>query len=153
MSHSIPRPQYLNVPTVSSLCTVLSHNKMWTTLRRTLPLALLGARLAIAEPSWTFELQDTRSGIVALEAIVVSPTLVVFFDRASNDPLQINNHSAWGALWDLETSTVQPLNVLTNSFCASGALLSNGTMVCIDYYSCLSLMQESHIVLFFYWSG
>lgn len=101
----------------------------WTTLRRALPLALLGARLAIAEPSWTFELQNTTSGIVALEAIVVSPTLVVFFDRASDDPLQIDNHSAWGALWDLETSTVQPLNVVTNSFCASGALLSNGTMV------------------------
>ncbi|EIM88141.1 glyoxal oxidase precursor [Stereum hirsutum FP-91666 SS1] len=104
---------------------------MWTTLRRALPLALLGARLAIAEPSWTFELQNTTSGIVALEAIVVSPTLVVFFDRASDDPLQIDNHSAWGALWDLETSTVQPLNVVTNSFCASGALLSNGTMASI----------------------
>lgn len=102
---------------------------MWSTLRRSLTLALLGARFAIAEPSWTFELQNQTSGIVALEAIVVSPTLVLFFDRASDDPLQINNHSAWGALWDLEDSTVKPLDVLTNSFCASGALLSNGTMV------------------------
>ncbi|KAI0761400.1 glyoxal oxidase N-terminus-domain-containing protein, partial [Irpex lacteus] len=50
---------------------------------------------------------------------------------ASDDPLQINNHSAWGAIWDLETSTVRPLDVLTNTFCASGALLSNGTMVSI----------------------
>ena len=78
---------------------------------------------------WQFNLKNSTSGIVALESIVVSPTLVVFFDRASNDPLQINNHSAWGALWNLETSTVAPLDVLTNSFCASGALLSNGTMV------------------------
>lgn len=128
---------------------------MWTTLRRALPLALLGARLAIAEPSWTFELQNTTSGIVALEAIVVSPTLVVFFDRASDDPLQIDNHSAWGALWDLETSTVQPLNVVTNSFCASGALLSNGTMVSsIDCHSYISLMQEPDLFLcLLLWTG
>ncbi|KAI0774655.1 glyoxal oxidase precursor [Trametes elegans] len=96
-----------------------------------LPLLSLFASLAAAAPSapgWRFDLKAERSGIVALEAIVVSPTLVVFFDRASDDPLQINNHSAWGALWNLETSTVKPLDVLTNSFCASGALLSNGTM-------------------------
>ncbi|KAI0808903.1 glyoxal oxidase precursor [Irpex lacteus] len=89
------------------------------------------SRAAPSAPQWRFDLKQTRSGIVALEAIVVSPSLVVMFDRASDDPLQINNHSAWGALWDLETSTVKPLDVLTNSFCASGALLSNGTMVSI----------------------
>ncbi|KAI0832923.1 glyoxal oxidase precursor [Trametes gibbosa] len=83
---------------------------------------------APSAPGWRFDLKAERSGIVALESIVVSPTLAIFFDRASDDPLQINNHSAWGALWNLETSTVTPLNVLTNSFCASGALLSNGTM-------------------------
>ncbi|EJD50468.1 hypothetical protein AURDEDRAFT_199565 [Auricularia subglabra TFB-10046 SS5] len=84
---------------------------------------------APAAPQWRFDLKAQTSGIVALEAIVISPTLVVWFDRASDDPLQINNHSAWGALWNLETSTVQPLDVITNSFCASGALLSNGSMV------------------------
>ncbi|KAF8581888.1 copper radical oxidase [Ramaria rubella] len=79
-------------------------------------------------PDWTF-VEKGNSGIVALESIIVSPTLALFFDRASDDPLQINNHSAWGGLWNLETSEVTALNVLTNSFCASGALLSNGTMV------------------------
>ncbi|RDX47756.1 glyoxal oxidase precursor [Lentinus brumalis] len=100
-------------------------------------LSLLPVLLAISThaapsapeaPQWRFDLKNVTSGIVALEAIVVSPSLVVMFDRASDDPLQINGHSAWGALWNLETSTVQPLDVLTNSFCASGALLSNGTM-------------------------
>ncbi|KAI0832917.1 glyoxal oxidase N-terminus-domain-containing protein [Trametes gibbosa] len=86
---------------------------------------------APSSPGWRFDLKEQRSGIVALESIVVSPTLVLWFDRASNDPLQINNHSAWGALWNLETSTVRPLDVLSNSFCGSGALLSNGTMVSV----------------------
>ena len=94
-----------------------------------LPLLAALSGAAPSAPGWSFNLKKTTSGIVALEAIVVSPTLVVFFDRASNDPLQINDHSAWGALWNLETDTVTPLDLLTNSFCASGALLSNGTMV------------------------
>lgn len=86
---------------------------------------------APAAPHWSFNVKNTTSGIVALESIIVSPTLALFFDRASADPLQINGHSAWGALWNLETSTVAALDVVTNSFCASGALLSNGTMVCV----------------------
>ena len=79
-------------------------------------------------PAWAFE-EVGNSGIVALESIIVSPTLALFFDRASDDPLQINGHSAWGALFNLETHEITALDVLTNSFCASGALLSNGTMV------------------------
>ncbi|KAI0684361.1 glyoxal oxidase precursor [Earliella scabrosa] len=86
---------------------------------------------ALAVPQWTFDVKNTTSGIVALESIVVSPSLALFFDRASDDPLQINGHSAWGALWNLETSTVTALDVVTNSFCAAGALLSNGTMASI----------------------
>ena len=80
--------------------------------------------LAIAQgPQWTFDLKNETSGIVALESIIVSPTLALFFDSASNDTLQVNGHSAWGALWDLSTSTVRPLDVTTNTFCASGALI------------------------------
>jgi hypothetical protein len=102
------------------------------TMRSLLPvLALLAPALAApAAPQWEFTLR-VQTGITALEAIVVSPTLVVMFDRTSNDPLQVNNHSAWGELWDLETMTGRALNVVTNSFCASGALLSNGSMVSV----------------------
>ena len=77
---------------------------------------------------WTF-IQKGESGIVALEAIVVSPTLVVTFDRAQHNPLMIDGHNAWAALWNLETMTATPLNATTDTFCASGSILSNGTMV------------------------
>ena len=93
-----------------------------------------GARAAPSALGWRFDVKPTRSGIVALESIIVSPTLALFFDRATNDPLQIDGHSAWGALWNLESDAVTPLNVITNSFCAGGALLSNGTMVCAVPY-------------------
>ena len=102
---------------------------MWSHLPL-LPILFAASSFAApSAPQWRFDLKNTTSGIVALEAIVVSPTLAIFFDRASDDPLQINNHSAWGALWNLETNEVKALDVLSNSFCASGALLSNGTMV------------------------
>ena len=87
------------------------------------------AASAPTAPQRTFDLKEINSGIVALEFIVVSPTLAIFFYRATNDPLQINSHSSWGALWNLELNNVSALNVVTNSFCAAGAMLSNGTMV------------------------
>ncbi|KAJ7778340.1 glyoxal oxidase N-terminus-domain-containing protein [Mycena metata] len=80
-------------------------------------------------PGWKF-LEKGKLGIVGLEAIVVSPTLALFFDRATNDPLRTpDGKVAWGALWNLETHTATPLKLKTDSFCASGALISNGTMV------------------------
>ncbi|KAI0757966.1 glyoxal oxidase N-terminus-domain-containing protein [Fomes fomentarius] len=96
-----------------------------------LPLLATLSSAAPSAPGWRFDLKNETSGVVALEAIVVSPNLVLFFDRAANDPLQINDHSAWGALWNLATSTVTPLDLVTNSFCASGALLSNGSMISV----------------------
>ncbi|KAL0953553.1 hypothetical protein HGRIS_004774 [Hohenbuehelia grisea] len=105
---------------------------MWYTLC-VLPLlfGLAASSPKAPSPRWRFDLKNTTSGIVALESIVVSPTLVMFLDRTGAAPLQINNHSAWGALWDLRTSTVKPIEVLTDSFCASGALLSNGSMASV----------------------
>lgn len=89
-------------------------------------LASLVATVSAA--GWEF-VQNGTSGILALEAIVVSPTLAIFFDRASNDPLTIDDHPAWGALWNFETNTASALSLITDSFCASGGFLSNGTMV------------------------
>ncbi|KAF8965862.1 hypothetical protein BDZ97DRAFT_1810048 [Flammula alnicola] len=34
----------------------------------------------------------------------------------------INNTPAWGALWNLETSTASPLRVISDTLCASGDL-------------------------------
>jgi hypothetical protein len=95
-----------------------------------LPLVplVVGATSAAAASGWEF-VQNGTSGIIALEVMVVSPTLAIFFDRASNDPLMIDGHAAWGALWNFETNTASPLRVLSDTFCGSGAFLSNGTMV------------------------
>ncbi|KAJ7166020.1 glyoxal oxidase N-terminus-domain-containing protein [Mycena filopes] len=96
-------------------------------------LATLACTLlnVVAGAGWQF-VQNGTSGILALEAIIVSPTLAVFFDfAATGAPLQINNHSAWGALWNLETNEATALDVVSDTFCASGGLLSNGTMASV----------------------
>src|ERR1700761_1171373 len=94
----------------------------------TLVLAVPALSAPPAAPQWNF-VKNGTSGILALESMIVSPTLAIFFDRAMNDPLMINGHPAWGALWNLETNTATPLDLLTDTFCASGSFLSNGTMV------------------------
>ncbi|KAJ7165640.1 glyoxal oxidase N-terminus-domain-containing protein [Mycena crocata] len=100
------------------------------------PLQLIYALLlaifaTVVGAGWEF-VQNGTSGILALEAIVVSPTLAVFFDFAgTGGPLMINGHSAWGGLWNLQTNQVTALDVVSDTFCASGGLLSNGTMVSV----------------------
>ena len=92
------------------------------------PFFLLAAAASAAAAGWEF-VEVGQSGVIALEVIIVSPTLAIFFDRATNDPLMIDGHAAWGALWNLETNKASALNLVTDTFCASGAFLSNGTMV------------------------
>ncbi|KAF5364756.1 hypothetical protein D9758_009335 [Tetrapyrgos nigripes] len=96
-------------------------------------LPLLPTALSVSDAGlgWNF-VQNGTTGITALEAIVVSPTLIVIFDRVLGDPLQINGHQAWGALWNTETNSVTPLDLVTDTFCASGGFLSNGTMMRSD---------------------
>ncbi|KAJ7355850.1 glyoxal oxidase N-terminus-domain-containing protein [Mycena albidolilacea] len=85
----------------------------------------------VAGAGWEF-VQNGTSGVLALEAIIVSPTLAIFFDFAgTGDPLTINGHPAWGAIWNLETNQATALDVFSDTFCASGGLLSNGTMVSV----------------------
>ncbi|KAF9062726.1 copper radical oxidase [Rhodocollybia butyracea] len=99
--------------------------------RRLLSFSLFLPSLLVAaaqQGEWTF-VQNGTTGITALEVILVSPTLILMMDRVTGDPLQIDGHQAWVELWDLETNTGFPLNAVTDTFCASGAILSNGTMV------------------------
>ncbi|KAF9467902.1 copper radical oxidase [Collybia nuda] len=92
-----------------------------------LPLLVIGGP---TPPDWHF-VQNGTTGIIALEAIVVSPTLAILFDRVQNDPLQIKGHGAWGVLWDFETNKATPLDLRSDTFCASGGHLSNGSMISV----------------------
>jgi hypothetical protein len=50
-------------------------------------------------------------------------------DKAEGNAVQIDGHPAWGAVWDLNSHTATTMTVLTNTFCASGMHLPNGSYV------------------------
>lgn len=78
--------------------------------------------------SWTL-VQNGMTGVAGMQLTVVSPTLAVIIDKVEANPLQINSHPAWAAIYNLETNVATPLNLKSNSFCAGGSFLSNGTLV------------------------
>lgn len=82
-----------------------------------LPL-LLGAVAAQNPIEWTF-VQNGTSGIIPLELITISDSLMLMFDRADGNPLKLQNgEQAWAALWHLNNNTATPLNTATDTFCA-----------------------------------
>ncbi|KAF7337539.1 hypothetical protein MSAN_02227200 [Mycena sanguinolenta] len=93
-------------------------------------LVLAGVR-AQRTIEWTF-VQNGTSGIVPLELITVSPTLMIMYDRADGNPLTLpDGEQAWAALWNLETNTPTAIPTITDTFCAGGAFISNGTLVSV----------------------
>ena len=54
---------------------------MWSRLPLLSAFLVASSLAAPSAPQWRFDLKKTPSGIVALEAIVVSPSLVLMFDR------------------------------------------------------------------------
>lgn len=70
-----------------------------------------------------------HTGVSAMQITVVSDKYALIFDRVEHNPLQIKGHPAWGALYNLDTHEVKPLDLKSNSFCAGGGFLGNGTLI------------------------
>ncbi|KAM0749961.1 copper radical oxidase [Meredithblackwellia eburnea MCA 4105] len=72
-----------------------------------------------------------QSGVAAMQISVVSNDEILIYDKSEGNALQVNGHSAWGAIYTISTSKVRPLDLKTNSFCAGGGWLGNGTLVSV----------------------
>ncbi|KAH8814716.1 glyoxal oxidase N-terminus-domain-containing protein [Flagelloscypha sp. PMI_526] len=81
---------------------------------------------AVINGQWSLVQQGT-TGVNAQQLAIVTETTAVIFDKVENNPLVINGHKAWGAELDLTTNTVRALYPITNTWCAAGSFLSNGT--------------------------
>ncbi|KAL4246063.1 Copper radical oxidase [Abortiporus biennis] len=89
--------------------------------------------LAVASPDslngqWTL-LQKGNTGVHAMQLAVISESHAIIVDKVEHNPLTISGHPAWGALYNLKTHSVKPLAIQSNSFCAGGTFLSNGTLI------------------------
>ncbi|KAI0066271.1 glyoxal oxidase [Artomyces pyxidatus] len=54
---------------------------------------------------------------------------VYIVDKTEKNPTSVNGHPAWAAEYALGTNVGRPMDVVTNSFCAGGNVLGNGTWV------------------------
>ncbi|KAI9509596.1 copper radical oxidase [Russula earlei] len=90
-------------------------------------------RAAQASPpplqGWQLEQKGT-TGVSAMQLAIISSTHAIIVDKVEHNPLTIDNlHPAWATLYNLDTHALTPLHVKSNSFCAGGAFLGNGTLV------------------------
>ncbi|GAA5992539.1 hypothetical protein JCM5350_008272 [Sporobolomyces pararoseus] len=54
---------------------------------------------------------------------------VYIIDKTENNTAQVNGHPAWAVSYDLETNTFRPQDIVSNSFCAGGTALGNGSYI------------------------
>ncbi|KAJ8518572.1 hypothetical protein ONZ45_g4373 [Pleurotus djamor] len=104
-----------------------------------LPLWSILPSLVLCEPTASLSpkfvngfwklVQEGVTGVSAMQLTVVSDTKAIVFDKMEHNPLMVNGHNAWASEVDLVTKSIRPLNPLSNTFCASGSFLSNGTFV------------------------
>ncbi|KAF8518687.1 glyoxal oxidase N-terminus-domain-containing protein [Hysterangium stoloniferum] len=70
------------------------------------------------------------SGVAGQQMAIVSETKAVIYDKVEHNP--VNNSAGvpgWAVEYDITNDMVRVLNPQSNSFCAGGAHLSNGTLV------------------------
>ncbi|KAJ3989189.1 copper radical oxidase [Lentinula detonsa] len=77
---------------------------------------------------WTLNV-DGSTGVNAMQLAVISETHAIVIDKVEHNPLTINGHPAWASIFDLKSRQVTPLEMQSNSFCAGGSFLSNGTLI------------------------
>ncbi|THU95929.1 hypothetical protein K435DRAFT_819571 [Dendrothele bispora CBS 962.96] len=74
--------------------------------------------------------QPGTTGVSAMQLAVVSESTVIILDKTENNPLKlVDGRAAWVSELDLNTNQVCALNAKTNTFCATGSFLGNGTFV------------------------
>ncbi|KAF7300493.1 hypothetical protein HMN09_00933700 [Mycena chlorophos] len=69
----------------------------------------------------------TNTRVSAMMMFLGNTDKVYILDKAEGNAEQINGHSAWGSVYDLNSNTVELMDVQTNTFCSSGMHLPNGS--------------------------
>ncbi|KAF7314387.1 putative copper radical oxidase variant A [Mycena kentingensis (nom. inval.)] len=96
----------------------------------TLPLvlALLTPAYAASDLAGTFA-DGGNSKVSAMMMFVGNEQKVYILDKAEGNEAQVAGHAAWGSVWDINSHSVDVMDIKTNSFCSSGMHLPNGSFV------------------------
>ncbi|KAG7092705.1 hypothetical protein E1B28_009035 [Marasmius oreades] len=82
----------------------------------------------VSQHSWSL-VQKGSTGVNAMQLVVVSQERVLIIDKVEHNPLTIDGHPAWASEYNLLTHAVKPVRLQSNSFCAGGSFLGNGTLI------------------------
>ncbi|KAF8121523.1 putative copper radical oxidase [Boletus edulis] len=93
------------------------------------PWLALGLAAAVAAQKGGSIVQAGNTKVSAMMMFLGNTEKVYILDKAEGNAAQINSHPAWGAVWDFNTHQTQLMDVYTNTFCASGMHLPNGSYV------------------------
>lgn len=78
--------------------------------------------------SWSL-VQRGMTGVAAMQIVVVDEKYALIIDKVEHNPLKVNDRPAWAVRYNLDTDEVTPLAMQSNSFCAGGSFLGNGTLL------------------------
>ncbi|PWY98812.1 putative glyoxaloxidase 1 [Testicularia cyperi] len=96
------------------------------TLATAAALAVLSG--ASAKKAGSFEVVHDNSLASAMMLGLLDEDTVFILDKAENNSYRLNDgRPAWGSFYKISDNTVTAVSVTTNTFCASGATLGNGT--------------------------
>ncbi|KDE02649.1 hypothetical protein MVLG_06808 [Microbotryum lychnidis-dioicae p1A1 Lamole] len=114
-----------------------AHTILWrTTLSLTLTISMLApfpsssrfAQAGRAGKAHTFKIVG-ETGASAQQLFLGTPNKVYIVDKTENNTAQIAGHAAWAVEYDIVKNTYRPLDVITNTFCAGGSHLGNGSWI------------------------
>ncbi|BGP45591.1 hypothetical protein JCM10450v2_001410 [Rhodotorula kratochvilovae] len=96
-------------------------------------LALAAASVAHGAPADdTIEIVGD-SGVSAQQLFLSQNNQVYIVDKTEANPVMVTGargeHPAWAVEYDWQTNEYRPMDIVTNSFCAGGNVLGNGTWV------------------------
>ncbi|GAA5898861.1 hypothetical protein JCM6882_004016 [Rhodosporidiobolus microsporus] len=73
------------------------------------------------------------SGVSAQQLFLGQNNKVYIVDKTERNPVSVTGaagtHPAWATEYDIDTNEYRPMDIVTNSFCAGGNVLGNGTWI------------------------
>ncbi|BGO97295.1 Copper radical oxidase [Rhodotorula toruloides ATCC 204091] len=105
---------------------------------RTRTIASLAAALAAASTALAAPQDNTieivgESGVSAQQIFLAQNNKVYVVDKTERNPVNVTGaqgtHPAWATEYDNDSNTYRPMDIVTNSFCAGGNVLGNGTWI------------------------
>ncbi|PPQ82148.1 hypothetical protein CVT24_012476 [Panaeolus cyanescens] len=103
---------------------------------------LLGGSVMLASAVSPNAFEDGgTTQVSALMMFLGNENSVYILDKAEANAAQVNGHPAWGAVWDIHERTSVVQDIRTNTFCASGMHLPNGSFVTFGGYDAVGPAQ------------